>query len=177
MGTHFSEIWIEIQQFSFEKRRWKCRQKNGGHFVSASRRLLHHLQGDHYNNVIMSAMASQNTSVSIVYSIVCSGADQRKHQNSASLAFVGLIHRWPVNSPHKWPVKRKTFPFDDVINFQHCPSVQISRRSFSLHIYSINNVKLCWLDECCEAKTNNKNNHCIMTHGIMTNKTSLLCAD
>ena len=25
------------------------------------------------------------------------------------------IHRGPVNSPHKWPVTRKMFPFDDVI--------------------------------------------------------------
>ena len=38
-----------------------------------------------------------------------------KHQRSASLAFVRGIHRWPVNSPHKWPVTRKMFPFDDVI--------------------------------------------------------------
>ena len=44
-----------------------------------------------------------------------SGADQRKHQSSASLAFVLGIHRGPVNSPHKWPVTRKMFPFDDVI--------------------------------------------------------------
>ena len=47
--------------------------------------------------------------------IVYSGADQSKHQNSASLAFVWGIHRGPVNSPHKWPVTRKMFPFDDVI--------------------------------------------------------------
>ena len=40
---------------------------------------------------------------------------QRKHQSSASLAFVRWIHRWPVNSPHKGPVTRKMFPFDDVI--------------------------------------------------------------
>ena len=43
------------------------------------------------------------------------GADQRKHQGSASLAFVRGIHRRPVNSPHKWPVTRKMFPFDDVV--------------------------------------------------------------
>ena len=43
------------------------------------------------------------------------GTDQRKHQSSASLAFVRGIHRRPVNSPHKWPVTRKMFPFDDVI--------------------------------------------------------------
>ena len=44
-----------------------------------------------------------------------SNADQRKQQSSASLAFVGGIHRGPVNCPHKWPVTRKMFPFDDVI--------------------------------------------------------------
>ena len=59
----------------------------------------------------------QITGVSIVYSTVCSDADQRKHQSSASLAFVRGIHRWPVNSPHKWPVTRKMGPFDDVIMY------------------------------------------------------------
>ena len=49
----------------------------------------------------MGAMASQINSLGIVYSIVHSGADQRKHPSSASLAFVRGIHRWPVNSPHK----------------------------------------------------------------------------
>ena len=39
----------------------------------------------------------------------------RKHYGSASLAFVWGIHRGPVNSPHKWPVTRNMFPFDDVI--------------------------------------------------------------
>ena len=69
----------------------------------------------HYNAVMMSAMASQITSVTIVYTTVFWGADQRKYQSSASLAFVWGIHRWPVNSPHKGPVTRKMFPFDDVI--------------------------------------------------------------
>ena len=65
----------------------------------------------------MSAVSSQITSLTIVYSSVYSGADQRKHQSSASLAFVRVIHRSPVNSPHKRPVTRKMFPFDDVIMF------------------------------------------------------------
>ena len=69
----------------------------------------------HYNDVIMSAMASEITSRTIVHSTVYSSADQRKHQSSASPAFVREIHRWPVNSPHKRPVTRKMFPFDDVI--------------------------------------------------------------
>ena len=64
---------------------------------------------DHYNDVIMGTIASQITSLTIVYWTVYSGADQRKHQSSASLAFVRGIHRWPVNSPHKWPVTRKIF--------------------------------------------------------------------
>ena len=69
----------------------------------------------HYDDVIMGAMASQITSLTIVYSTVYSDADQRKHQSSASLAFVRRIHRGPVNSPHKWPVTRKMSPFDDVV--------------------------------------------------------------
>ena len=63
----------------------------------------------------MGTIASQITSLAIVYSTVYSDADQRKHQSSVSLAFVRGIHRIPVNSPHKWPVTRKMFPFHDVI--------------------------------------------------------------
>ena len=69
----------------------------------------------HYNDVIMSAIGSQITSLTIVYSTAYSGADQRKHQSSTLLAFMRGIHRSPVNSPHKVPVTRKLFPFDDVI--------------------------------------------------------------
>ena len=69
----------------------------------------------HYSGVIMSAMACQITGVSIVCSTVCSGADQRTHQSSASLGFVRGIHRWPVDSPHKGPVTWKMFSFDDII--------------------------------------------------------------
>ena len=65
----------------------------------------------HYDDVIMSAIASQITSLTSAYSTVYSGANQRKHESSASLAFV----RGPVNSPHKGSVTRKMFPFDDVI--------------------------------------------------------------
>ena len=74
----------------------------------------------HYNDVIMSAIASQITSLTIVYSTVYSGTVQRKHQNSALLAFVRGLHRWPVNSPHKGPVTRKMFPSDDVIMCLKC---------------------------------------------------------
>ena len=60
-------------------------------------------------------MALQTTSITFVYWTVYSGAAQGKHQSSASLAFLRRIHRWPMNSPHKWPVKRKMVPFDVVI--------------------------------------------------------------
>ena len=59
----------------------------------------------HYSDVIMSAIAFQTIGVTIIYSTVCSSADQRKHQSSASL----------VISSHKGPVTRKIFAFDDVI--------------------------------------------------------------
>ena len=87
---------------------------------------------NHYCDVIMGANASQITNLAVVYSAVFSGADQRKHKSSASLAFVRGIHRRPVNSPHKWPVTRKMFPFDDVI------------MSFWFGTYSV--VVRCWID-------------------------------
>ena len=70
-----------------------------------------------YDDVIMGTMASQITSLTIVYSTVNSGADQSNYQSSSSLAFEWGIHREPENSPHKWSVMRKMFPFDDVIMF------------------------------------------------------------
>ena len=75
----------------------------------------HWLQKMHYSDAILSAMASQITGVSMVSSTVFPGAYQRKHQCSASLALVREIHRWPLNSPHKGPITKEMFPFDDVI--------------------------------------------------------------
>ena len=73
--------------------------------VSGNRAIIH------CNDVIMSSLASQITHLTIVNSTVYSRAGQRKHQSSASLAFVWGIHRWPTNSLHKGPVTRKMFPF------------------------------------------------------------------
>ena len=64
---------------------------------------------NHYsNNSIMSAKGSQITGDSIVYSTVCSGADQIN---------IKAPRHWPLwgESPNKAPVTRKMFPFDDVI--------------------------------------------------------------
>ena len=96
--------------------------------------------GHHYDDVIMSAMASQITSLTIVYSTVYSGADHRKHQSYASLAFVRGIPRSPVNSPHKWPVTRKMFPFHDVIMLP-----MYDKRAFA---FQQGGYQLPWLSQC-----------------------------
>ena len=84
----------------------------------------------HYDDVRMGAIASQITSLTIVYSTVYSVVDHRKHQSYASLAFMRGIHRRPVNSPHKGPETRKMFPFDDVIMDQ----VQIKHTASALKV-------------------------------------------
>ena len=91
-----------------------CYDHNPFNFFSGTR---------HYDDVIMTMLASQITSLTVVYSIVYSGVNQRRHQSSASLAFVWEIHRGPVNFPHKWPVTRKMFPFDDVIMISWPPTI------------------------------------------------------
>ena len=88
--------------------------------------------GCHYNDVIMGAIASQITSLTIVYPTVYSDADLRKHQSSAPLAFVRGIHRGLVNSPHKWLVTRKMFPFDHVIT-----GCATQRSQLYLYVHSV----------------------------------------
>ena len=78
-------------------------------------------------------ISNHHTSFTIVHSTVYSGTDQRKHQNSAPLAFVWGIHRSPVNSPHKGPVTRKIFPFDDVIMYFTEKKVWSTTRPISTH--------------------------------------------
>ena len=79
----------------------------------------------------MGAISSQITSLTIVYSTVYSDAEKRNHQSSASLAFVRGIHRGPVNSPHKWPVTRKMFPFGDVFHEVSATLFKIGRPQIS----------------------------------------------
>ena len=66
----------------------------------------------------LGSMASQSPASRLFTQLLVQGADQTKHQSSASLAFVRGIHWWLVNSPHKGPVMRKRFPFHDVIMCQ-----------------------------------------------------------
>ena len=95
----------------------------------------------HHSDVIMGAMASQITGVSIVYSAVCSRADQRKHQSSASLAFVRRIYQWLVDSPHKGSVTRMWYVYSHL--FPHIFDVQKTiNRLFYLFCYRVQgNVK------------------------------------
>ena len=100
----------------------------------------------HYDDVIMTMLASQITSLPVVCSIVYSDVNQRKHQSSASLAFVREIHRGPVNFPHKWPVTRKMFPFDDVIMIpMNSREVNVQSWDSWVHYRSRKTKKFRWI--------------------------------
>ena len=109
---------------------------------------LLYVEFSHHSDIIMSTMASQITSLIIVYWAVYSSADQRKHRGSVSLAFVRGIHRWPVNSPHKVPVTRKMFSFDDVsmcywlvvIQSHRVTTVYVQYSSIFIHENAFENV-------------------------------------
>ena len=106
----------------------------------------------HYNDAIMGTIASQITSLTIVYSTVYSDADKRKYQSSASLGFVRGIHRGtvnspsPVNSPHKWPVTRKMFPFDDGIKHgtDHCITIPFTVQQWTISSFNSWNENKLW---------------------------------
>ena len=105
----------------------------------------------------MGAIASQITSLTIVYSTVYSDADQRKHQSPASLAFVRGIHRRPVNSPHKLPVTRKMFPFDDVI----VSEFDMEFKMDALSLFSYNTVIIV-----CVGSANERRRYHVMSYLI-----------
>ena len=98
--------WCADGQVCAKENQWNCWHNEMMTILLLVCAFLHH-----YCDVIMGANASQITSLTVVYSIVYSHADKKTNQTSASLAFVRGIHRGPVNSPHKWPVSRKMFPF------------------------------------------------------------------
>ena len=124
-----------------------CRVSDQGTTLRASD--LHNARSTILNpfnsDVIMSTMASQITGILIVCWTVCSGADQRKHQSSTSLAFVVGYHRSPVDSPHKGPVTQKMYPFDDIIMIcktQTCSSLFLQ---MSCHLTLLGHQQLqCW---------------------------------
>ena len=114
----------------------------------------------------MSTIAYQITSLTIVYSTVYSGADQRKHQSSASLTFVRGIHRGLLNSPHKWPVTRKIFPFDDAIMLQEQWCQSSSHGSYGAGTWKNSKIILgiWWYTACWpELSYDSQNDFPIMT--------------
>ena len=113
---------------------------NETHPRSKGNNYFSHVLEWHYDDVIMTMLASQITSLPVVCSIVYSDVNQRKHQSSASLAFVREIHRGPVNFPHKWPVTRKMFPFDDVIMIEEKLHESVNT------IVNVRNCKTCTKD-------------------------------
>ena len=115
----------------------------------------------HFTDVIMSVMASQITSLTIVYSTVYSGAYQRTNQSFMSLAFVRGIPLSPVNSPHKRPVTRKMFPFDDVIIYYRI------LKSYKSSRYCISRTYMLMISTDLQPrkKINCKQIYCIHIHG------------
>ena len=83
--------------------------------LRAYRLASYHLIMSHYNDVTVSAVASQITSLPIVYSTVYS---RRRSKKTSKLRVTGLCEgNSPLTGefPHKGPVTRKMFLFDDVI--------------------------------------------------------------
>ena len=122
-GTDSTEEWIKIQRVSMEKIDLKS---------SSKYHTLFPVWPNTVNTTAADGLSTKKSSITLqCRHNECDGvsnhqphdcllsiyldADQRKHQSSASLAFVRGIHRWPVNSPHKRPVTRKIFPIDDII--------------------------------------------------------------
>ena len=85
-----------------------------------------------YGDVIISAMASQITSRTIICSIIYSGVDQRKHQSSESLAFVRGIH---VAVTGEFPTQRAS----------NAENVSIWWRHHTIWSSCHNWVSACWL--------------------------------
>ena len=110
----------------------------------------------HYSDVIMGAIASQITSIMIVYSPAYSGTDQSKHQNSASLAIVRGIHQWPAHMASNaenvsiwWrhygsiaPISPRITWLKPVICFPHC-QLTYSERIGHLCLVNVTNNVYC----------------------------------
>ena len=117
-GAKLNQCWFTVKWDISIKLQWivwyktKAGSQNFGHqqwcpFVHVPK-LVANIHGlpklvAHYSDLIMNAMASQITGISIVCSTLCSGTDQRIYQSSVSWAFVRWIPLWPVDFPHKGP--------------------------------------------------------------------------
>ena len=158
LGAKFGEIAIEIHTFSFRKMHLKMSSAQwrpffrglnvlSKHNVTANRLHMYFKHRvmqmsmitydksvtSHCIDVIMTTMASQITSLTVVYSIVYSEADQRKHQSSSSLAFVWRIHRDRWIPRTKGQLRGKCFhlmtsscthsKWELMLYWSHCPTL------------------------------------------------------
>ena len=138
---------------------WKCADKcNNYLFLGSNQYRVRIVAGNHFSDVTERDDFS-NTGVSMVCSAVWSGADQNKHQSSASLAFVRGNPPVTGDTPRKGPVTRKMFPFDGIImgfvpNRRHaliwCNDDSVNRRRyasqrgwFNIHSYQYRKSH-CW---------------------------------
>ena len=87
------QVMLSLDEPMLTNHLWGLAAFSWGQFLRKSSRYKSLKWVWHYIDVIMTTIASQITSLMVVYSIVYSCADQRKHQSSASLAFVRGIHR------------------------------------------------------------------------------------
>ena len=93
LETNFSSIWINTKPFWFKKKHFKCRLYEWQTILFWSQCVIHYeprtvrFHFPNYNDVTMSAMASQITGVAIACSTVGSGADQRN---------IRVLRHWPL---------------------------------------------------------------------------------
>ena len=111
-----------------------------------------------------------NTSITNVYSTIYSGADQRKHPSSASLAFVRGIHRWPVNSPHKGPVTREMSPLMTSSCYSHSHLWWYTIRTTAYFTHTCKHI--CYYLPCVSDKTTIQLRHVsVFASQIISNST------
>ena len=132
--TRYFDVWFVVSLYKLFNIQW-----SGQLFETPWRSCDVHvikcqqcIMSSHYSDVIMSAVASQITSLTIVYS----GTDQRKHQSSASLTFARGItgDRWICRTNGQLC---QMFPFDDVIMYRKATWAKISYHIIPYHIYQI----------------------------------------
>ena len=96
--------------------------------------------------------ASEITGVQIVFLAVCSGADQRKHQSSVSLAFVRGINQWPVHSSHNGQQRRNVSIWwrHHILTNIQVDSIALSSELMNIWkprygLYSLNYLQVIWV--------------------------------
>ena len=137
-----------------------CQKSGAGH----NHTVYINRQPSHYNDVIMSVITSQITSVPIVCSIV----DRCRSKKTSKLRVTGLCDRWPVNFPHKSPVTRKMFPSGDVF-MSDDDTNQFWVDDFAVHSHTVSNslkiIARC-SSELHPSQSLQGSQHCVAPHVV-----------